>query len=54
MTRLATGLIAMFSVLIMLGLDISAAPPNPFNAPPIIALGSGQSSAGGFCGQLPE
>ena len=54
MTRRLT----MFAVAVMIGgliaLDLAAsAPPNPFKAPPLLALGSGQASGGAHCAALP-
>ena len=34
----------------MLALDLRASPPNPYNAPAALALGSGAAPVGGFCG----
>lgn len=34
----------------MLALDLRAAPPNPYDAPAVLALGSGAAPVGGFCG----
>ncbi len=34
----------------MLALDLRAAPPNPYDAPAALALGSGAAPVGGFCG----
>ncbi len=54
MTRRAT----MGAVAVLLGaliaLDLAASvPPNPFRAPPLLALGSGQASGGAHCAALP-
>lgn len=54
MTRRVTASLALLGLLAVLGLDLLRSPPNPFNAPPLFALGSGQVAAGGFCGALPE
>lgn len=53
MTR---GLLALSAVLLMLALvtaDLFITPPNPYQQPPLVALGSGTASAGGFCGAMP-
>ncbi|MEI4487848.1 hypothetical protein V8J36_16775 [Frigidibacter sp. MR17.14] len=53
MTRRFTALIAIVGLAAVVGLDLAASPPNPWQAPPAFALGSGQAAAGGFCGALP-
>jgi len=54
MTRLATMLAvaALVGGIIVFDLAASAA-PNPFRAPPLLALGSGQASGGAHCAALP-
>jgi hypothetical protein len=38
----------------LIAFDLAAsAPPNPFKAPPLLALGSGQASGGAHCAALP-
>jgi hypothetical protein len=38
----------------LVGWDLAtSAPLNPFKAPPVLALGSGQASQGGHCAALP-
>ncbi len=54
MTRLTTAGIAMAMLVILVSADLLSAPPNPYQQPAIVALGSGTASAGGFCGALPE
>lgn len=54
MTRLFTASLTLVGVVGVVGLDWLVTPANPFQAPPIIALGSGLSSSGGFCGALPD
>lgn len=54
MTRRVT----MLAVAVMVGglvlFDLSAsAAPNPFRAPPLLALGSGQAASGAHCAALP-
>lgn len=53
MTRRFTALIAIAGLALIVGLDLAASPPNPYQAPAAFALGSGQVAAGGFCGALP-
>ena len=48
MTRRITGLLALSLILGLILFDLSTAQVNPYRAPPIIALGSGVASAGGF------
>lgn len=54
MTRRATAGIAMALLILLVSADLIFAPPNPYQQPAIVALGSGAASAGGFCGALPE
>ena len=54
MTRRVTAALAMALLAALVALDLLAARPNPYRAPPIVALGSGAASAGGFCGALPD
>lgn len=54
MTRALTATLAVVGLAVMIGLDAAATPPNPYKAPPLLALGSGKPPAGGFCGALPE
>ncbi|WP_165814721.1 hypothetical protein [Labrenzia sp. 011] len=54
MTRLVTASIAVLGIAVLVALDASATPPNPYKAPPLLALGSGTAPSGGFCGALPE
>ncbi|WP_237061346.1 hypothetical protein [Loktanella sp. M215] len=54
MTRLLTGSLAIAGVAFVIGLDTLRTPPNPYQAPPMLALGSGLSTSGGFCGALPS
>ena len=54
MTRRATMLAVALMVGGLIALDLAAsAPPNPFKAPPMLALGSGQVSSGAHCAALP-
>ena len=54
MTRRLTMLAvaAMIGALILFDLSVSAT-PNPFRAPPLFALGSGQAAGGAHCAALP-
>lgn len=54
MTRRATmlAIAAMIGGLIVFDLSVSAT-PNPFRAPPLFALGSGQAAGGAHCAALP-
>jgi hypothetical protein len=54
LTRRITGLLALSLILGVILFDLSTAQVNPYRAPPIIALGSGVASVGGFCGALPD
>ena len=54
MTRQFTSAVVLIGMLTFIGFDVWANPPNPYQAPPIIALGSGLQAAGGFCGSLPN
>lgn len=54
MTRRVTALAALALLAALLALDLAVSePPNPYQAPPLIALGSGQASAGAHCATLP-
>lgn len=54
MTRRAISFIAIMGVVVLIALDVSATPPNPYAAPSAIAWGSGVVASGGFCGALPD
>jgi len=54
MTRRAPACLAVGLLLLLIGMDYLASPPNPYRAPAIVALGSGAASSGGFCGALPD
>lgn len=54
MTRRVPAAIALALLLALVALDYAASPPDPYRPPPIVALGSGAASSGGFCGALPE
>jgi hypothetical protein len=54
MTRRVTMVAVAAMVTALIALDLAAsAPPNPFKAPPVFALGSGQASGGAHCAALP-
>lgn len=54
MTRRVTMLAVAGMIGGLIVFDLSAsATPNPFRAPPLLALGSGQASAGAHCAALP-
>ncbi len=53
MTRLFTGSLAIAGIVLLIAADVAASPPNPYQAPPMLALGSGLPTSGGFCGALP-
>lgn len=50
MTRRAVAATACMMLAALLALDLAAAPPNPYDAPALFALGSGAAPVGGFCG----
>ncbi len=54
MTRQLTAPLAILMILTLVALDVVRTPPNPYAAPPLLALGSGEAATGGFCGALPE
>lgn len=54
MTRRVTASAAIVGLMVLIGADLAASPPNPYQAPPLFALGSGVAAAGGFCGALPD
>lgn len=54
MTRRITAAFAMVLLAGLVMADLSVTQPNPYQAPPIVALGSGAASEGGFCGALPD
>ena len=50
MTPRAVAAIACVMLAALLAFDLAAAPPNPYDAPALFALGSGADPIGGFCG----
>ena len=51
--RMVAGLV-LSALAAGIGLDLAwSEPPNPWRAPPLLALGSGQAASGGFCAALP-
>ena len=53
MTRYFTGSITIALVATFLMFDLIMITPNPYIAPNVISLGSGEIAVGGFCGDLP-
>ncbi|WP_199725195.1 hypothetical protein [Gemmobacter lutimaris] len=54
MTRRFTATLMGLGLAALLAFDLTTTPPNPYKAPAAVAFGSGQASAGGFCGALPN
>ncbi len=54
MTRSVTASLALAFVAALLVFDLVKTPPNPYQAPAILAFGSGSVASGGFCGALPD
>ncbi len=54
MTRSFTASLALAFVTALLDFDLVKNPPNPYQAPAILAFGSGTVASGGFCGALPD
>lgn len=53
-TRHLTAAAALGLILAVLAIDLAISPaPNPYRAPPPIALGSGQAAGGAHCTGLP-
>lgn len=54
-TRRLIAVLALALVVGVLLLDLrQSAPLDPFRAPPMLALGSGQAASGAHCAALPE
>ncbi|TCP42831.1 hypothetical protein [Rhodovulum marinum] len=54
MTRLPVVIALLAAVAALLALDLATSHPlDPFAAPPLMALGSGQASGGAHCASLP-
>jgi len=54
MTRLPVVLALFAALLGVLAIDLlSSRPLDPFSAPPLMALGSGQAAGGAHCASLP-
>ncbi len=54
MTRRPVALLVLVLVAGVLALDLSAsAPLNPYQAPPLLALGSGLAASGAHCAAVP-
>lgn len=54
MTRRIPAALALGLIGALLIGDVMANPPNPYQAPAIMALGSGSAASGGFCGAMPK
>ena len=54
MTRHMIAGICLAMLGLIIGGDLLAVTPNPYRAPPALALGSGAAAPGGFCGALPR
>jgi len=54
MTRQIFANTGLAVLLILIVADYIGNPPNPYQQPAIVALGSGATSSGGFCGALPD
>ncbi|WP_165802914.1 hypothetical protein [Pelagivirga sediminicola] len=54
MSRRTIAALALAGLALVIGLDVTASPPNPYHAPALFALGSGAAPGGGFCGALPD
>lgn len=50
MTRRTIAAVACAMVAGLIALDLAAVRPNPYDAPALLALGSGAAPVGGFCG----
>ncbi len=54
-TRRLTAALALGAVVALVAADLLASePPNPYQAPPLIALGSGLAAGGAHCAALPQ
>jgi hypothetical protein len=54
MTRRLTAGLAVAALLALAAFDLATAELDPYSAPPLFALGSGQGSGGAHCAALPE
>ncbi|WP_226623422.1 hypothetical protein [Alloyangia pacifica] len=54
MTRSFTAALALAFLAALLVFDLATTPPNPYQAPALLAFGSGSIASGGFCGALPN
>jgi len=50
MTRRTVATVACLMLAALITFDRAGAPPNPYDAPALFALGSGAAPVGGFCG----
>lgn len=54
-TRAWTAALALALVAGVIALDLAqSTPPDPFRAPPLLALGSGLAAGGAHCAALPD
>ena len=54
MTRHLVAGMTLLLLALLLVFDQATAELNPYQAPPMLAIGSGIAASGGFCGALPE
>ncbi len=54
MTRAHIASLSLVFLALIVTFDQVTTPPNPYHAPPALALGSGLIASGGFCGALPD
>lgn len=54
MTRAVTAFVALALLGGLLAFDAATSDLNPYQAPPLIALGSGSAAGGAHCAALPE
>lgn len=55
MTRRVAAIVALAMIAGLISLDLaSSEAPDPFAAPPLFALGSGQGASGAHCAALPQ
>ncbi len=54
-TRRTTASVTIAALLALVAWDLAASePPNIYQAPPLLALGSGQAASGAHCSALPS
>ena len=54
MTRAFTASLSLAFLVALIGFDLATSDLNPYQAPAVLALGSGAVASGGFCGALPN